>query len=187
MPDIPTPAIEPALHDSSRASRLAPLAAVFVVLAIAAMAWLITRQPAAPNLSFTTLTGERFDTASLKGKVVLVNFWATSCTYCVHEMPGVVSTYNMFHEQGLDVVAVAMRYDPPSYVVDYSESRHLPFKVTLDLNGDAARQFGNVEATPTTVVIDRSGHIVARFQGELEFEALNKFLAKELAEPASTS
>jgi peroxiredoxin len=168
-------------------SRLAPIAAIFVILALGGMAWLITRQPPAPNLSFTTLTGQRFDTASLKGKVVLVNFWATSCTFCIHEMPGVVNTYRRFNDQGLDVVAVAMKYDPPSYVADYSESRHLPFKVTLDLNGEAARQFGNVEATPTTIVIDRAGRIVARFQGELEFEALNSFLAKELAEPVAAS
>lgn len=168
-------------------SRLGPLAAVFLVLALTCMAWLITRQPPAPNLRFTTISGEQFDTASLKGKVVLVNFWATSCTFCIHEMPGVVNTYKRFHDQGLDVVAVAMRYDPPSYVVDYSESRHLPFKVTLDVNGEAARQFGNVEATPTTVVIDRAGRIVARFQGELEFDTLNSFLAKQLAEPVTAS
>ena len=142
MLETPPPAEEAVRADTRGASRLAPVAAVFVVLAMAAMTWLITRQPPAPNLNFTTLTGQRFDTASLKGKVVLVNFWATSCSYCIHEMPGVVSTYNKFHEQGLDVVAVAMKYDPPSYVLDYSQSRHLPFKVTLDLNGDAARQFG---------------------------------------------
>jgi peroxiredoxin len=187
MPDTPPSAVATSRSESIATSRLAPAAAVFVALAVAAMAWLITRQPEAPNLKFTTLSGQRFDTASLKGKVVLVNFWATSCTFCIHEMPGVVRTYNRFHDQGLDVVAVAMKYDPPSYVLDYSTSRHLPFKVALDLNGEAAKQFGNVEDTPTTVVIDRSGRIVARFQGELEFEALNSFLSKELAEPASAS
>ncbi len=169
-------------HPRETSNRLAPFAAILVLLVFGSIAWLALRHPVAPNVPLTTIKGERFDVASLKGKVVVVNFWATSCLYCVQEMPGVVDSYQRFHAQGLDVVAVAMRYDPPSYVVDYAQSRGLPFKVALDISGEAAKRFGDVEATPTTVIIDRSGHVVARYEGELDFEAFNALLEKELAE-----
>jgi peroxiredoxin len=167
----------------SSEGRFAPLAALATIAVLAALALVLVRHPRAPEVNFTTITGEKFDTASLKGKVVVVNFWATSCLYCMHEMPGVVNTYQRLHDKGLDVVAVAMDYDPPSYVLDYAQSRRLPFKVALDSSGDAAAKFGHVDATPTTVVIDRDGQIVARYVGELEFETLEPFLEKQLAKP----
>ena len=165
--------------------RFASLAAVITIAVLAALTFVLVRHPVAPEVNFTTIKGEKFDTSSLKGKVVLVNFWATSCVYCVHEMPGVVDTYRRLHDQGLDVVAVAMSYDPPSYVLDYANSRKLPFPVALDLTGEAAQKFGEVDATPTTIVIDRSGHIVAKYIGELQFDSLQAFLTKELAKPVA--
>jgi peroxiredoxin len=171
----------------SSGGRFASLAAVMTIVVMAALAFVLLRHPVAPEVNFTTIKGEKFDTASLKGKVVLVNFWATSCLYCMHEMPGVVDTYRRLHDQGLDVVAVAMPYDPPNSVVDYANSRQLPFPVALDMNGTAAKKCGEIDATPTTVVIDRSGHIVAKYIGELDFEPLSAFLEKELAKPAAST
>ena len=69
---------------------------------------------AAPESTFVLLDGSKQTTADLKGKVTLVNFWATSCVTCVAEMPKVISTYNKYKERGYDTLAVAMSYDPPS-------------------------------------------------------------------------
>jgi cytochrome oxidase Cu insertion factor (SCO1/SenC/PrrC family) len=86
-----------------------------VVLAIAAIGYQsLTAKPAAPDVTFTSLSGERIDLKSLRGKVVMVNFWATSCSTCVHEMPQMVDTYTRFKDRGLNFVAVAMSYDPPN-------------------------------------------------------------------------
>ena len=94
-----------------------------------------------------------------------------------------VQTYNQFKDQGLEFVAVAMNYDAPMYVVNYSQTRRLPFKVALD-DGSAAKQFGNVQLTPTTFVIDRDGHILKRYVGEPQFSELAGILKDALAKQA---
>ena len=134
----------------------------------------------APNFSLTSLNGEKITSQSLRGKVVLVNFWATSCSTCIHEMPKMVETYNKFKKQGLELVAIAMSYDAPNYVIDYTQTRKLPFKVTYDVSGQLARSFGGVEGTPTTFVIDRNGMIIRRYQGEPTFEELQQLLSNVL-------
>ncbi len=68
--------------------------------------------------------------------------WVTSCVTCVAEMPKILSTYNKYRTQGYDTIAVAMRYDPPSYVVNYTATRKLPFKVALDNTGAVAKAWG---------------------------------------------
>ncbi|MEI6484263.1 MAG: TlpA disulfide reductase family protein [Betaproteobacteria bacterium] len=135
---------------------------------------------AAPEVQFNTLKGERINTSDLRGKVVLVNFWATDCEVCVREMPKLVETYRKFEPRGFETIAVAMRYDPPNFVVNYAEKNALPFKVALDVSGELAQRFGNVSLTPTTFIIARDGRIVKRFLGEPDFEALHVLLEKEL-------
>jgi protein-disulfide isomerase len=79
-------------------------------------------------------------------------------------------------------VAVAMQYDPPSYVVNYAQTRSLPFKVAIDNMGTAAREWGPVEATPTTFLLNKRAEIVARFVGEPDFPELRALIEKLLAE-----
>lgn len=134
----------------------------------------------APEVQFNTIKGERITTSELRGKVVLVNFWATDCAVCVREMPRITATYRKFAPRGFETIAVAMRYDPPSHVVDYAQRNALPFKVALDVNGELAQRFGNVSLTPTTFVIARDGRIVKQYLGEPDFEALHALLEKEL-------
>jgi len=110
----------------------------------------------------------------------MVNFWATSCASCVREMPAMVDTYNKFKGQGLEFVAVAMQYDPPNYVVNFTETRKLPFIVALDAGGDLAKSFGDVTLTPTTFVIGKDGTILKRYVGEPEFSQLHALLQKAL-------
>jgi peroxiredoxin len=156
--------------------------AIIAVLAIAAVGYLsISKKNAAPEVTFTSLSGEKIDMQSLRGKVVMVNFWATSCTTCVKEMPEMVQTYNKYKDKGLAFVAVAMSYDPPNYVLNYAQTRNLPFKVALDTQGDLAKSFGDVNMTPTTFVIGKDGSILKRYLGEPDFDALHQLLEKELA------
>jgi peroxiredoxin len=118
------------------------------------------KKEVAPAVSFRTLNGEQIAMESLRGKVVMVNFWATSCSTCVQEMPEMIETYKKYSDRGLEFIAVAMSYDPPNYVLNYSESRQLPFKVALDTDGQAAKSFGDVKLTPTTFVIGKDGSIL---------------------------
>ncbi|MBW8899158.1 MAG: TlpA family protein disulfide reductase [Massilia sp.] len=158
-----------------------PAAIGAVVLALAGIGIAsIGSSVAAPQVTYIGINGEKITPESLRGKVVMVNFWATSCTTCVKEMPQMVETYNKFKGQGLEFVAVAMSYDPPNYVLNYADTRKLPFKVALDSGGDIAKQFGDVALTPTTFVIGKDGKILKRYVGEPEFGALHALLQKAL-------
>ncbi len=132
-----------------------------------------------PDATFTLLSGQKVSTSDLKGKVYLVNFWATDCETCIKEMPQMIDTYNRFKGQGLEFVAVAMKYDAPMYVVNYTQTRRLPFKVAMD-DGSAAKVFGNVQMTPTTFVVDKNGTILKRYVGAPQFAELDQLLQKAL-------
>ena len=141
-------------------------------------------QPAAPDVSFTTLDGQTSRLSALRGKVVLVNFWATTCTTCVAEMPEIVDTYRKFAPKGFETIAVAMSYDPPEYVRNYAQKNGLPFTVALDTSGEAAKSFEDVRLTPTTFLLDKHGRVVQKYLGAPDFPKLHALLDKLLAEPA---
>ncbi len=165
---------------SSRSGWLKVIVALFV-LAMAAVGYFsFFSQQKAPDVMFVDLKGNRLSTQDLRGKVVMVNFWATSCTTCVKEMPQMAETYKKYKDRGLEFVAVAMSYDPPNYVVNFAETRQLPFKVALDTEGKLAKAFGNVQLTPTTFVIDKQGHIVKRYLGEPDWAGLHALLEQSL-------
>jgi thiol-disulfide isomerase/thioredoxin len=117
-----------------------------------------TNAQAAPESTFVLLDGSKKTTADFKGKVMLVNFWATSCVTCVAEMPKLISTHQKYAAKGYDTLAVAMSYDPPSYVVNYTET------------------------TPTTYLVNKRGEIVKQYIGEPDFTALHLLIEKLLAQ-----
>jgi peroxiredoxin len=137
-------------------------------------------RPLAPAASFSTITGEKIRLNDLRGRIVLVNFWATTCPGCVREMPGMIETYSQFKGKGFEIIAVAMPYDPPNYVLKYTQDRQLPFPVALDIKGEAVRAFGNVNLTPTSFLIGKDGIILEKKTGELDFVSLKATLDKHL-------
>ena len=160
-----------------RRRALAGLTALALTAALAGCA-----QDAAPESTFVLLDGSRQTSADMKGKVTLVNFWATSCTTCVAEMPQIVATYDKYKAKGYDTLAVAMQYDPPSYVVNFAETRKLPFKVAIDNTGKVAQAWGDVKLTPTTYIVNKQGQIVKKYVGAPNFDELHKLIEKLLAE-----
>jgi peroxiredoxin len=164
------------------------LATVAMLAAAAAAGWLAfgrsaTHEPA-PQVNYTLLDGQKLSTATLKGQVVLVNFWATSCTTCVAEMPEIMATFEKYKGKGYQTVAVAMSYDPPAYVSNFAQTRKLPFGVAIDNTGAIAKGFGDVKLTPTSFLINKRGEIVKRYVGAPDFEALHTLVEKLLAEQA---
>lgn len=139
----------------------------------------LTGKTQAPDSIFSTISGEKISLAGLRGKVVLVNFWATTCASCVREMPDIIDVYNQYRGKGFEIIAVAMPYDPPNYVLKFSRDRRLPFPVALDIRGEAVRAFGNVNLTPTSFLIDREGRILEKTTGELDFAELKGKLDKQ--------
>ncbi|MGZ5181958.1 MAG: TlpA family protein disulfide reductase [Ramlibacter sp.] len=155
---------------------------VAALVAAGAAVYLTTGSTAAPASTFVLLDGSKKTTADLRGRVTLVNFWATSCVTCVGEMPKIVATYDKYKDRGYDTLAVAMSYDPPAYVVNYTETRKLPFQVAIDNTGAVAKAWGDVQLTPTTFVVDKKGEIVKRYVGEPNFAELHQLIEKLLAQ-----
>lgn len=173
------------LLNSSRVAPLLGRSRLLLAAAVAALALGLSgcgSRDAAPESTFVLLDGSKTSTDALKGKVTLVNFWATSCTSCVQEMPELVHTYDKFKDKGFETVAVAMAYDPPAYVVSFAQSRQLPFKVALDNTGEVAQKWGDVQLTPTTYLVDKKGQIVKRYVGPPDFNALHQLIDQLLAE-----
>ena len=135
----------------------------------------------APESSYVLLDGTKITTTQLQGKVFLVNFWATSCTTCVAEMPELIATHNKFKARGFETLAVAMSYDPPSYVVNFAQTRQLPFKVAIDNTGAAAKAWGDIQLTPTTFVVNKRGEIVKRYVGTPNFSELHQLIEQLLS------
>jgi len=162
--------------------KIFPALAAAAALGIGGALYWQSSVQAAPAATYVLLDGSSKTTADLKGKVTLVNFWATSCVTCVAEMPKMVQTYEKYKSQGYEMVAVAMSYDPPSYVVNYSETRKLPFKVAIDNTGAVAKAWGDVQLTPTSFVVNKRGEIVKRYVGEPNFGELHQLIEKLLRE-----
>ncbi len=157
------------------------LALMLMVVAGAATWLLWPASSKAPDVTFTTIKGEQIKLQDLRGKVVLVKFWATSCVTCIKQMPDNIEAFNEFHGQGFDLIAVAMQYDPANYVINYAETRKLPFTVALDSQGKVARAFDDVKLTPIAFLIDKNGQIIKRYLGEYNKAAFRETLKKALA------
>jgi thiol-disulfide isomerase/thioredoxin len=154
---------------------------VIIIALLAFLALQLNQKPAAPDVTFSTIDGKQIAMASLKDKVVLVNFWATDCPGCIKEMPQLINTYKQYHPKGFEIIAVAMPYDPISQVLNYSKAQALPFPVTHDSKSEIISSFGKVSLTPTAFIYDKQGHLLQHTIGELDFNALQQLLDKELS------
>ena len=103
----------------------------------------------APAITLQLLDGKKLELSSLEGKPVLITFWATSCPGCIKEMPHLVELY-------------------PEYVMEMIKRKQVPYKIALDLKGEAVKEFGNVSLTPTTFLLDGSGKIVKKKINEMD-------------------
>lgn len=152
-----------------------PLAALLTLLLCAATTALMLdalRGQRAPHVSFTLLGDRPVQMSSLLGRPLLVNFWATTCSICRREMPKLIELYRELHPLGLELIGVAMPYDPPNLVAEHAERSSIPYPVSLDIDGAIVGAFGGVSVTPTTFLIGPAGVILGRYEGVLDFGEL---------------
>ena len=135
-----------------------------------------------PDITLLTIDGEELQLASLHGKPLLLTFWATSCPGCIKEMPHLIELYDELSPQGLEIIGIAMSYDKPSHVLSMRKARNIPYPVALDINGAAARAFGNVRRTPTSFLVAPDGRIVFRKTGEMDMPKLRNNILSMLKE-----
>ena len=129
---------------------------------------------ASPDITLLTIDGEELVLADLRGKPLLVTFWATTCPGCIKEMPHLIELYEELSPRGLEIVGIAMDYDPPSQVLAMRKARKIPYPIALDIHAQAARAFGNVRLTPTSFLINPEGRIVYQKIGEVNMDKLRR-------------
>ena len=153
-----------------------PLTALFFICMIflSGLWWIIERNQAAPDVTFSTITGKKIVLKQLHGKPVLVTFWATDCPGCIEEIPHLVELYNDYHDKGLEMIAVAMFYDPPNHVVAMTKAKQLPYDVALDLQGINAKLFRDVRLTPSTFLISPDSKIVMHKTGSFDVQDMKQ-------------
>ena len=147
---------------SYRFIALAALLLALVLLSVVALNRLATH---VPEVTFTTITGQKIALKALLGKPVIVTFWATDCPGCIKEIPLLIDLYSQYHAQGLEIIAVAMHYDPPNHVIAMTQDQQLPYPVALDLTGEHAHAFGDVQLIPSTFLITPDGLIALKKTG----------------------
>lgn len=121
----------------------------------------------APDFSLKDLEGRTVSLSSLKGKVVLLNFWATWCPSCVAEMPSLNKLYHSMKSRGLEVIGVSTD-GSPAEVREYVQKKGLAFRVVVDESRDVSRKY-RVFSLPTTFLVDKKGDISEKFFGDYEW------------------
>jgi len=161
-----------------RAPLLAVLAAIVVLAAV--LTWLLPSSTPPKQTEFVLLDGRTVSLASLRGRPVLVSFWATSCAPCVEELPDLVRLYHEWQPRGFELIAVAMPYDPPSLVQQFVQQRGVPYPVALDLDGKVTSAFGGVPYVPAAFLLAPNGRIELQYTGRLDTTKAGRVIAKYL-------
>ena len=126
----------------------------------------------APMMRLPTLSGDAADLASLRGKVVMVNFWATWCGPCLVEMPSMQRLYNEYQSQDFEILAVSSDFEGEPVVKPYVDRLQLTFPILLDPRFEVNQSF-KVTGIPTTIIIDRDGIITHKFFGSRDWDTLD--------------
>jgi thiol-disulfide isomerase/thioredoxin len=147
--------------------------------------WLVPKGiQQAPEVSFNIVDGRTLSLSQLTGRPVLVVFWATTCESCIKEIPHLIDLYKELAPRGLEIIAVAMAYDPPNQVMEMRQRIPIPYPIAIDVQGKIAQAFAEVRLTPTTFLIDPQGQVVIQKTGLLDMKEMRSKLQSML--PAST-
>ena len=161
----------------------------FAILILSSIAYLWLAPSGAqqaPDVTLQLIDGKKINLSSLKGKPVLITFWATSCPGCIKEMPHLIELYEELHSEGLEIIGIAMPYDRPDYIMEMVKRKKVPYLIAFDLQGEAVRAFGNVSLTPTTFLIDDKGKIIKKKIGEMKMDVWTKRIKLILNTTAKT-
>lgn len=137
---------------------------------------------AAPALSLPDLDGRRVTLADLRGRVVVVNFWATWCVPCTFEIPGIAALWRREHAACLDVLGIAEDSGGREPITRAARQLHIPYPVLLDRDGAVARRY-RVPGFPFTFVIDRAGRVRRVFDGYADARELEAAVRPLLPPP----
>jgi thiol-disulfide isomerase/thioredoxin len=143
-------------------------------------AWVTDEQQVAPPLLVRLTDGRMLNLADLRGKVVLVNFWATWCPYCRHEMPAMQRFYQDYKDKGFELLALSQDEDAAK-VFQFLRDEGYSFPVAMEAPGTSAA-FGGVTKLPTSFVIDKHGMVRKKISGQMHYARLEELVLPLLKE-----
>lgn len=153
------------------------LIGLFAIAMVAVLAYLWLAPAGmqdSPEISLISIDGDTIHLSELRGRPLLITFWATTCPGCVKEIPHLIELYKELSPRGLEIIGIAMDYDPPNQVLAARNARNIPYPIALDLDAKASVAFGNVRLTPTTFLINPAGQIIFHKIGELNMVSVRE-------------
>ena len=147
-----------------------------------------TKRVAARKFGLRDLEGKKRQLADFKGKVVVVNFWATWCGPCKQEMPAFTKVYAEYRNRGVEMVGAANEERASrAKVTTYVESMGIQFPIWLEASADHMEAFGVGPELPATVIVDSQGRLAAPIKGVTDEAQLRSLLDRLLSEAAAGS
>jgi peroxiredoxin len=134
-----------------------------------------------PEIDFTLIDGKKVSSGEFAGNLMLINFWATTCTPCRKEIPDLVNLHNEYSSKGFSVLGVAMSYDRPDQVIRFKQDYKIPYPLAMDIDSSIATRL-NVEAIPLTLLISPRGRIGYRHSGVINVDVMRKRIEAMLSD-----
>ena len=162
----------------SRTFRLLPVLGLALLLPALKAGAVEVGQPV-PGWKLTDLTGQPVTSSQFKGKVVVVDFWATWCGPCISEIPGYVALQQKYGKDGLVIVGVSVDQNGPEHVKKFATAKGMNYTIVM---GDDAvvESFGGIDAIPTTFLIGRDGRLIHQKTGAMPREEYEKLVVSAL-------
>jgi thiol-disulfide isomerase/thioredoxin len=132
-----------------------------------------------PVWKLTDLNGHEVSSAQLKGKVVVVDFWATWCVPCIGEIPGYIKLQKKYADKGLVIVGVSVDQKKPDYVRKFVKAKGMNYTIAM-ADDTIADTFGGFDVIPTTFLINREGRIINRKTGAVPEDQYEKLIEQAL-------
>ncbi len=137
-------------------------------------------EPRVPDFSLVDMEGRTLRMADLRGRVVLIDFWATWCGPCRMEIPHLIDLHRDLSSEGFTVLGISVDQKGPSVVRPFVASNKIPYPVVM-ADQATVEKFGGIRAVPTAFLVDREGYIVGKYEGYRDRTFLEKEIRKALS------